>query len=112
MPLIITHRWAGSVLEMLEVIGPLTDRTAHGGRAEHACDLVIPSLPGFGFSEPSPRTTGRRRSGVDLAFETDAPSRRAAVAVREETNGWTIELDAAGCLRLDVKLGELRRRLQ
>ncbi|HEY6310033.1 MAG TPA: epoxide hydrolase [Streptosporangiaceae bacterium] len=54
MPLIITHGWPGSVLELLGVIGPLTDPTAHGGRAEDAFDIVIPSLPGYGFSgEPA-----------------------------------------------------------
>jgi len=52
LPLIITHGWPGSVIEMLEVVGPLTDPTAHGGRAEDAFHLVIPSLPGYGFSEP------------------------------------------------------------
>ena len=51
LPLIITHGWPGSVLEMLELIGPLTDPTAHGGSAEDAFDLVIPSIPGYGFSE-------------------------------------------------------------
>ncbi len=50
LPLLITHGWPGSVIEMLEVIGPLTDPTAHGGRAEDAFDLVMPSLPGYGFS--------------------------------------------------------------
>jgi pimeloyl-ACP methyl ester carboxylesterase len=50
LPLIMTHGWPGSVIELLEVIGPLTDPTAHGGRAEDAFDLVLPSLPGFGFS--------------------------------------------------------------
>ena len=50
LPLIITHGWPGSVIEMLEVIGPLTDPTAHGGREEDAFHLVIPSLPGYGFS--------------------------------------------------------------
>ncbi len=50
LPLIITHGWPGSVIEMLEVIGPLTDPTAHGGRAEDAFDLVLPSIPGYGFS--------------------------------------------------------------
>ena len=54
LPLIITHGWPGSVIEMLEVIGPLTDPTAHGGEAEDAFDLVLPSLPGYGFSsEPA-----------------------------------------------------------
>jgi pimeloyl-ACP methyl ester carboxylesterase len=50
LPLIITHGWPGSVLELLEVVGPLTDPTAHGGGAEDAFDLVLPSLPGYGFS--------------------------------------------------------------
>jgi pimeloyl-ACP methyl ester carboxylesterase len=54
MPLIITHGWPGSVIELLEVVGPLTDPPAHGGRAEDAFDLVLPSLPGYGFSaEPA-----------------------------------------------------------
>src|SRR5262245_48459537 len=51
LPLIITHGWPGSIIEMLDVIGPLTDPTAHGGAAEDAFDLVIPSMPGYGFSE-------------------------------------------------------------
>jgi pimeloyl-ACP methyl ester carboxylesterase len=50
LPLIITHGWPGSVLEMLEVIGPLTDPTAFGGDAADAFDVVIPSIPGYGFS--------------------------------------------------------------
>ena len=50
LPLIITHGWPGSVLEMLEVIGPLTNPTAHGGNAEDAFHVVIPSIPGYGFS--------------------------------------------------------------
>src|SRR6266516_61196 len=54
LPLIITHGWPGSVIEMLEVIGPLTNPTAHGGDADDAFDLVLPSLPGYGFSgEPA-----------------------------------------------------------
>jgi pimeloyl-ACP methyl ester carboxylesterase len=52
LPLIMTHGWPGSVVELLGVIGPLTDPTAHGGRAEDAFDLVLPSLPGYGFSGP------------------------------------------------------------
>jgi pimeloyl-ACP methyl ester carboxylesterase len=51
LPLIITHGWPGSVIELLGVVGPLTDPTAHGGRAEDTFDLVLPSLPGFGFSD-------------------------------------------------------------
>jgi pimeloyl-ACP methyl ester carboxylesterase len=54
LPLIITHGWPGSVIELLEVVGPLTDPTSHGGRAEDAFDLVLPSIAGYGFSaEPS-----------------------------------------------------------
>lgn len=50
-PLVLTHGWPGSVLEFENVIGPLTDPVAHGGSAEDAFDVVIPALPGFGFSE-------------------------------------------------------------
>jgi pimeloyl-ACP methyl ester carboxylesterase len=57
LPLIITHGWPGSVIELLGVIGPLTDPTAHGGHAEDAFDLVIPSIPGYGFSG-QPTETG------------------------------------------------------
>jgi pimeloyl-ACP methyl ester carboxylesterase len=54
LPIIITHGWPGSVIEMLEVIEPLTDPTAHGGNAEDAFHVVIPSIPGYGFSsEPT-----------------------------------------------------------
>jgi pimeloyl-ACP methyl ester carboxylesterase len=54
LPLIMTHGWPGSVIELLEAVGPLTDPTAHGGIAEDAFDLVLPSLPGYGFSgEPT-----------------------------------------------------------
>jgi pimeloyl-ACP methyl ester carboxylesterase len=54
LPLIITHGWPGSVIEMLGVVGPLTDPAAHGGTAEDAFHLVVPSLPGYGFSaEPA-----------------------------------------------------------
>jgi pimeloyl-ACP methyl ester carboxylesterase len=54
LPLLMTHGWPGSVVEMLEVVGPLTDPTAHGGTPEDAFHLVLPSLPGYGFSgEPT-----------------------------------------------------------
>jgi pimeloyl-ACP methyl ester carboxylesterase len=54
LPLIMTHGWPGSVIELLETIGPLTDPTAHGGTEEDAFHLVLPSLPGYGFSgEPT-----------------------------------------------------------
>ena len=57
LPVIITHGWPGSVIEMLNVIGPLTDPTAHGGDAADAFDVVIPSMPGYGFSA-KPTSTG------------------------------------------------------
>ena len=54
LPLIMTHGWPGSVVELLETVGPLTDPTAYGGRAEDAFHVVLPSLPGYGFSgEPT-----------------------------------------------------------
>jgi pimeloyl-ACP methyl ester carboxylesterase len=57
LPLIITHGWPGSVIEMLQVIGPLSDPPAHGGDAADAFDVVVPSMPGYGFSA-KPATTG------------------------------------------------------
>ncbi len=50
LPLIVTHGWPGSIIEQLKIIDPLTDPTAHGGSASDAFDIVIPSLPGYGFS--------------------------------------------------------------
>ena len=63
LPLIMTHGWPGSVIELLEVVGLLTDPAAYGGRAEDAFDLVLPSLPGYGFSgdttiDPAVSTAG------------------------------------------------------
>jgi len=49
LPVIITHGWPGSVIEQLKIVGPLTDPTAHGGSAGDAFDVVIPSIPGYGF---------------------------------------------------------------
>jgi pimeloyl-ACP methyl ester carboxylesterase len=57
LPLIITHGWPGSIIEMLNVIGPLSDPPAHGGDAEDAFDVVVPSMPGYGFSA-KPTATG------------------------------------------------------
>jgi hypothetical protein len=57
LPLIMTHGWPGSVFELLKVIEPLTDPTAHGGTAGDAFHLMIPSIPGYGFSE-RPTETG------------------------------------------------------
>src|ERR1044072_6962510 len=57
LPLIVTHGWPGSIIEQLKIIDPLTNPTAHGGSAADAFDVVIPSLPGYGFSG-KPTTTG------------------------------------------------------
>jgi len=64
LPLIMTHGWPGSIVELLETIGPLTDPTAHGGRADDAFHLVLPSIPGYGFSdEPTELGWGPIRIG-------------------------------------------------
>src|SRR5262249_55016474 len=57
LPLIINHGWPGSIIEQLKIIDPLTNPTAHGGRPEDAFDVVIPSMPGYGFSG-KPTSTG------------------------------------------------------
>lgn len=69
MPMLLSHGWPGSVIEFLKVIGPLTDPTAHGGRAEDAFHLVIPSLPGFGFSG-KPTGTGWGVAKIAAAWAT------------------------------------------
>lgn len=68
MPLVMTHGWPGSVFEFMKVIGPLTDPTAHGGRAEDAFHLVCPSLPGYGFSA-KPTTTGWGVEAIARAWD-------------------------------------------
>jgi pimeloyl-ACP methyl ester carboxylesterase len=67
LPLIITHGWPGSVIEMLDLIEPLTDPTAHGGDAADAFHLVIPSIPGYGFSE-EPTEAGWNSGRVAAAW--------------------------------------------
>ncbi len=69
MPLIMTHGWPGSIFELLNVIDPLTDPTAHGGRAEDAFDMVVPSMPGYGFSG-KPATTGWSPVRIARAWDT------------------------------------------
>ncbi len=68
LSVIITHGWPGSILEMQKVIGPLTDPTAFGGRAADAFHLVIPSMPGYGFSE-QPTTPGWNADRIGLAWD-------------------------------------------
>jgi pimeloyl-ACP methyl ester carboxylesterase len=67
LPVVITHGWPGSIIEQLKVIGPLTDPTAHGGTAADAFDVVIPSLPGYGFSE-KPAANGWDPQRIARAF--------------------------------------------
>lgn len=69
LPLIMTHGWPGSIFELLGVIDPLTNPTAHGGRAEEAFDVVIPSMPGYGFSG-APTTTGWNSDRIARAWDT------------------------------------------
>jgi hypothetical protein len=68
MPLIITHGWPGSFLVLVKAIGPLTDPTKYGGRAEDAFDVVIPSMPGYGFSG-KPETTGWNPDRIGHAWD-------------------------------------------
>ena len=67
LPLLITHGWPGSVIEQLKIIGPLTNPTAYGGRPEDAFDLVIPSIPGYGFSG-KPTDTGWNPDHIAAAW--------------------------------------------
>jgi pimeloyl-ACP methyl ester carboxylesterase len=68
-PLILCHGWPGSVAEYARLIGPLTDPVAHGGRPEDAFDVIVPSLPGFGFSGPT-REPGWHNGRIAAAFLT------------------------------------------
>lgn len=67
LPIIVTHGWPGSVIEQMKIIGPLTDPTAHGGSAADAFDVIIPSLPGYGFSG-KPTTTGWEPTRIARAW--------------------------------------------
>ena len=69
LPIIVTHGWPGSIIEQLKIIGPLTDPTAFGGKVEDSFDVVIPSLPGYGFSE-KPVTTGWDIPRISRAWVT------------------------------------------
>ncbi|WPU93219.1 alpha/beta fold hydrolase [Mucilaginibacter sabulilitoris] len=69
LPLIVTHGWPGSIIEQLKIIGPLTDPTAYGGKAEDAFHVVIPSIPGYGYSG-RPSTTGWGPSRIAYAWVT------------------------------------------
>lgn len=68
LPLVMTHGWPGSLFELLKVVGPLTDPTAHGGAAEDAFHLVLPSIPGYGFSD-KPTGTGWNADRIARAWD-------------------------------------------
>ena len=90
LPLIMTHGWPGSVLELLDTIGPLTDPTSHGGSSDEAFHLVLPSLPGYGFSgEPT-----------ELGWDTGRIAR--AWAVLMERLGYTRYVAQGGDVGADV----------
>jgi pimeloyl-ACP methyl ester carboxylesterase len=65
LPLVVSHGWPGSVIEQMKIIEPLRNPTAHGGRASDAFHVVVPSMPGYGFSANRRRSAGARTaSGV------------------------------------------------
>jgi hypothetical protein len=82
LPLIVTHGWPGSIIEQLKIIEPLTNPTAHGASADDAFDLVIPSLPGHGFSAsaPTPATSSTTTSSAKVA--TSRPGSNRACSPR------------------------------
>jgi pimeloyl-ACP methyl ester carboxylesterase len=86
LPLIATHGWPGSVIEFLDTVGPLTDPTAHGGRAEDAFHLVVPAIPGYGFSgEP-----------MELGWESSRTAR-----------AWAVLMDRLGYTRYVAQGGDV-----
>jgi pimeloyl-ACP methyl ester carboxylesterase len=86
MPLIATHGWPGSVIEFLDTVGPLTNPTAHGGRAEDAFHLVVPAIPGYGFSgEP-----------MELGWEASRTAR-----------AWAVLMDRLGYTRYVAQGGDV-----
>ena len=86
LPLIVTHGWPGSVVEQLKIVDPLTNPTAHGGSASDAFDVVIPSMPGYGYSG-KPTETGWGRARIARAWDalTEAPRLRSAMWRRAAT---------------------------
>ena len=85
LPLVVSHGWPGSIIEQLKIIEPLTDPTAHGGQASDAFHVVVPSMPGYGYSDKPATTAGAlsasRVPGRSLwsAWDTTATSPRAAI---------------------------------
>ena len=97
MPMLVTHGWPGSVLEFAKVVGPLTDPAAHGGDAADAFHLVIPSLPGFGFSDRPVRggwNTERIATAWTVLMERLGYDNRwvAQVAIGVRSSPWHLPL--------------------
>ena len=93
LPLIVNHGWPGSIIEQLKIIGPLTDPTAHGGSAADAFDVVIPSMPGYGFSGKPTSPVGAGRMGGAWAelmnrLGSPATSPRAGTGVHLLSTRW------------------------
>ena len=83
LPLIVTHGWPGSIIEQLKIIDPLTNPTAHGGERADAFDVVIPSMPGYGFSgKPTSTGWGPERMGRSLGGADEAPGLHALRGAR------------------------------
>src|SRR5260221_2875670 len=76
LPIIITHGWPGSMIEQLKIVGPLTDPTAYGGKAEDAFDVVIPSLPGYGFYEHNDIARRKHRDSTRESPHNGRPGRK------------------------------------
>jgi pimeloyl-ACP methyl ester carboxylesterase len=97
LALVITHGWPGSVIEMLDVVGRLADPAAHGGRAEDAFDVVVPSLPGYGFSD-QPTVVGWSPDHVAQAWaQLENKSRSppiSTVRLRRERGSGAAQLQA------------------
>jgi hypothetical protein len=98
LPMIVTHGWPGSIVEQMKIIDPLTNPTAHGGSASDAFDVVIPSIPGYGYSG-KPTTTGwgceRIARAWDVLMKRLGYTRyvaRAATGARSSSTGWACKL--------------------
>lgn len=93
LPLIMTHGWPGSVFELLQTVGPLTDPVAHGGSAEDAFHLVLPSMPGYGFSE-KPTTPGWNAERIARAW-TELMSRLGYTRYVAQGGDWGAPISSA-----------------
>jgi pimeloyl-ACP methyl ester carboxylesterase len=102
LPLIMTHGWPGSIFELLKVVGPLTDPTAHGGSAEDAFDLVLPSLPGYGFSG-KPRETGWNTDHIARAW-TELMARLGYTRYVSQGGDWGAKVSEAMALEAPAGL--------